>query len=89
VSTKKASNASGAASGDPFDHVFTDPLVVSLQHRLGPDHLQWKIPPFEWQTVLRMIDQGESLRTVAQDYNVSYEAVRRVVRAARRSLQEG
>ena len=45
---------------------------------------QWKTPPAEWPTVLRRIDQGESLRTVAGDYGVSYEAFRRVVRAARR-----
>jgi DNA invertase Pin-like site-specific DNA recombinase len=69
--------------------VLTDPLIVSLQRRPGPDHPQWKIPPAEWQTVLGRIEQGESLRTVARDYDVSYEAVRRVIRAAPKQNAEG
>jgi hypothetical protein len=89
VSTKKSSSASADASHDPFDQVLTDPLIVSLQRRPGPDHPQWKIPPAQWQTVLGRIEQGESLRAVARDYNVSYEAVRRVIRAARKQNAEG
>ena len=55
------------------------------QRRPGPDNPQWKIPPSEWPIVLRCVEQnGEPLRQVACDYGVSYEAVRRVVRAARR-----
>ena len=45
---------------------------------------RWKIPPAEWTTVLRRVEQGEPLRYIARDYGVSYEAVRRVLRAARR-----
>src|SRR5450631_2903427 len=57
------------------------------QRRPGPDNPQWKIPASEWPTVLRRVEQnGEPLRQVARDYGVSYEAVRRVVRAAH-SLQ--
>jgi transposase len=37
-----------------------------------------------WESVVQRVDQGEPLRQVAQDYNVSYETVRRVLRAARR-----
>jgi hypothetical protein len=84
VYTKKSSSTSAAASDDPFDHVLTDPVIVSLQRRPGPDHPQWKIAPAEWQTVLRRVEQGEPLRKIARDYNVSYEALRRVVRAARK-----
>jgi molybdenum-dependent DNA-binding transcriptional regulator ModE len=36
----------------------------------------------KWASVLRRIDQGQSLRQVARDYGVSYEGVRRAVRAA-------
>jgi hypothetical protein len=89
VSTKKSSSASTDASHDLFDQVLTDPVVVSLQRRPGPDHPHWKIPPAEWQTVLQRIDLGESLRTVAAEYGVSYEAVRRVVRAARQHPNPG
>ena len=54
-----------------------------LQRRPGPDNPQWKIPSSEWPAVLRRVEQnGEPLRQVARDYGVSYEAVRRVVRAA-------
>ncbi len=45
---------------------------------------RWKIPPSEWGTVVYRVEQGEPLRLVAHDYGVSYEAVRRVLRAARR-----
>jgi hypothetical protein len=55
------------------------------QRRPGPDNPQWKIPSSEWPIVLRRVEQNkEPLRQVAKDYNVSYEAVRRVVRAARK-----
>jgi hypothetical protein len=43
---------------------------------------RWKIPPSAWATVLQRIEQGELLRHIAHDYGVSYEAVRRVLRAA-------
>ena len=46
--------------------------------------LGFQIPPSAWETVLQRAEQGESLRHVARDYGVSYEAVRRVLRAARR-----
>jgi hypothetical protein len=72
-------------SDDPFDTALSNPQMLPLpQRRPGPDNPQWKIPPFEWPTVLRRVDQGEPLRQVARDYGVSYEAARRVVRAARR-----
>ncbi len=45
---------------------------------------RWKIPPLEWGTVVHRVEQEEPLRQVAHDYGVSYEAVRRVLRAARR-----
>ena len=78
----KLSNAADLQSDDPFDRVLTNPQAVSFpQRRPGPDHPQWKIPPSEWPTVLAQIDQGESLRQVAKDYGVPYEAIRRVLRA--------
>jgi hypothetical protein len=83
---EKSSSTYADPSGDPFEHVLDDPLVVTSPHsqrQSGPDDPHWKIPPSEWSTVLDRIDQGESLRKVARDYNVSYEAVRRVICAAR------
>ena len=81
----KSSSAYADPSGDPFEHALTDPLVVSRpQRHPGPEHPHWKIPPSEWPTVVRRIELGEPLRTVAEDYHVSYETIRRVIRAAHR-----
>jgi len=54
------------------------------QRRPGSDP-HWKIPVAQWPTVLHRIDQGEPLSEVAGEYGVSYEAVRRVLRAARQT----
>jgi hypothetical protein len=71
-------------SGEPFDHALADPLVVSLlQRHQGPEHQRWKIPISGWPTVLQRVDQGEPLRRIARAYHVSYETIRRVIRAAR------
>ncbi len=50
----------------------------------GPQNAQWKIPPSEWAEVMRCVERGETYRQIASRYNVSYESVRRVTRAARR-----
>ena len=70
---------------DQFTLTLDHPLRVSLSGPLLviPDP-RWKIPPLAWATVLQRVEQGESLRQVAHDYGVSYEAVRRMLRAARR-----
>ena len=70
---------------DPFTSALDHPRLLSL-----PDHPQvvpdprWKIPPSAWGTVLQRVEQGEPLPHIACAYGVSYEAVRRVLRAARR-----
>ena len=80
----KSSTVDGEPSSDLFDQALTDPLVVScLQRHRGSEHPHWKIPPSEWPTVLHRVDQGESLRRIAAEYTVSYETIRRVIRAAR------
>ena len=46
------------------------------------DDSHWKIPPTEWLIVVQHIEQNkETLRQVAHDYDVSYEAVRLAIRA--------
>ena len=57
--------------------------VRTSQRRPGSADIQWKIPRSERPVILQLVDQGESLRLIASYYRVSYEAVRRVVRAAR------
>ncbi len=68
----------------PTYHLMDPPDVLTLpQRRPGPENPHWKIPPSEWPTVLFRVEQNkESLRQIACEYGVSYEAVRRVVRAA-------
>jgi hypothetical protein len=78
--------ATSSPRDDPFASALDDPLLVTL-----PDHPpavpdpRWKIPPSQWGTVLQRVKQGEPLRHIASDYGVSYEAVRRVLHAMRRS----
>ncbi|WP_201380085.1 hypothetical protein [Ktedonobacter sp. SOSP1-85] len=78
------SSAEYIQSDDPFDQALDNPEVVSFsQRRPGPDTSQWKIPVSEWPNVVRrVLENQESLRKVAEEYRVSYETIRRVVRAA-------
>jgi len=77
--------AASSPRDDPFVTVLDHPLLVSLPGRLqGEPDPRWKIPPSAWETVLHRVEQGESLRHIARDYGVSYEAVRRVLRAVGR-----
>ncbi len=61
-----------------------DSQTEIIQQRYpGPPQPKWKIPPSEWQTIVNRIEQNhEPLRQVARDYEVSYETIRRVLKAA-------
>ena len=77
--------ATSSPRADPFTSALDHPLLVSLpRHSQAVPDPRWKIPPSAWPTVLQRVEQGEPLRHIALDYGVSYEAVRRVLRAARR-----
>src|SRR5712691_2187512 len=77
--------ATSSPRDDPFTSAFDHPPLISLPgHPQGGPDPRWKIPPSAWATVLQRVEQGESLRHIARDYGVSYAAVRRVLRAARR-----
>ena len=81
---REKSSSSIQHPNDPFEDVLENAQGVTLpQRRLGPDNPLWKIPPSEWPTVPRRVEQGESLRQIGREYGVSYEAVRRVIRVAR------
>ena len=70
---------------DPFAAALDHPRLLSMSgHFQAVPDPRWKIPPSAWETVLQRVEQGEPLRHIARDYGVSYEAVRRVLRAARR-----
>jgi len=52
-----------------------------LKHRRSrPKHPNYGIPASEWPTVVQhVVEQKESLRTVAAAYGVSHETIRRIV----------
>jgi hypothetical protein len=50
------------------------------RRRPGPKHPYYGIPTSEWPTLVqRMVEQKESLRTVAAAFGVSHETIRRIV----------
>lgn len=57
--------------------------VALPKRRPGPAKPRVSIPREEWPTVLRRIEQGETLRDVAKVYNTSYETVRRILKTLR------
>ena len=60
--------------------------MIEKQRRPGPRKPAYGIPSSEWPNELhRVIDDQEPLRQVADDYHVSYEMVRRVILATRKS----
>src|SRR2546421_4064777 len=59
------------------------PQVIETQRRPGPKDIPYGIPEDQWPTVLhRVLEHKESLRRVADDYGVSHETIRRMVRVA-------
>ena len=59
------------------------PPVTSHQYA-GPREPNSGIPPEAWPNVVRrVIEHHQSLRQVAAEYGVSYETVRRILRASR------
>src|SRR5262245_32616225 len=67
-------------------HISSVALPLPQKQHVNPPVPLFKIPPAEWPIVLQRVAQGESLRLVARSYHTSYEAVRRVLSAARKEL---
>ncbi|HLW02760.1 MAG TPA: helix-turn-helix domain-containing protein [Ktedonobacterales bacterium] len=61
-------------------------LPLPQKQHVNPPIPLFKIPPTQWPIVLQRVAQGESLRQIARSYHTSYEAVRRVLNAARKDL---
>jgi DNA invertase Pin-like site-specific DNA recombinase len=61
-------------------------LPLPQKQHVNPPIPLFKIPPAQWPTVLQRVAQGESLRQIARSYHTSYEAVRRVLNAARSEM---
>lgn len=88
VRNRRASNSLSPTSKLYFAVLLTGGLEA---HPAKPPHPNppiplFKIPPAQWPAVLQRVAQGESLRQIARSYDTSYEAVRRVLSAARKEL---
>ena len=60
-------------------------IPPAAQH-VNPPVPPLKIPRSAWHSVVQRAAQGESLRSIARSLDTSYEAVRRVLLAARQEL---
>jgi DNA invertase Pin-like site-specific DNA recombinase len=60
-----------------------EPVVE--QRRPGPRDIPYGIPENEWQIVLARVANHESYRTIAKDYGVSRETIRRLVQASKQA----
>lgn len=70
-------------------HISSIPFPLPHKQHVNPPIPLFKIPASEWPSVLQRVAQGESLRQIARSYRTSYEAVRRVLSAARKELAQG
>jgi len=61
------------------------PPVIETQRRPGPKDIPYGIPAEEWPTVLKRVENHESYRKIANDYGVSRETIRRLVRASKKA----
>jgi len=62
---------------------------MRAQRRPGPLKPRYGVPRSEWLIILRRVEQGESLREIAQDYHVSYQTIHRIVLTGRKQGEEG
>src|SRR5690242_3359722 len=60
----------------------SDVEPIPEQRRPGPRTIPYGIPEHEWHIVLARVAHHESYRTIAKDYKVSRETIRRFVQAA-------
>jgi hypothetical protein len=61
-------------------------IVPPIAQHVNPPIPPLKIPRSAWHTVVQRAAQGESLRSIARSLDTSYEAVRRVLLAARQEM---
>jgi len=90
LSLQSPTNADAAlVSTDDTPPLSVSPVFPAPQRRPGPATPRRGIPRDQWPAVLHRIEQGDSLRQIANSYGVSYETVRRTLKAARKQGMEG
>src|ERR1700730_7587257 len=71
-----------------LSHDVQQPIIIETQRRPGPKDVPYGIPADQWPTVLqRVLVNHEPYRKVANDYGVSRETIRRLVRSSNRLSQ--
>jgi DNA invertase Pin-like site-specific DNA recombinase len=60
-------------------------LSLRRSDDLAPKISPYGIPEHEWQLVLARVANHESYRTIAKDYHVSRETIRRLVQASKQA----
>ena len=56
------------------------PPAMGGKRRPGPKHPNYALPAEHWPMVLhRVVENNEPFRTVAQEYGVSHETIRRLI----------
>jgi DNA invertase Pin-like site-specific DNA recombinase len=58
---------------------------VPEQRRPGPREIPYGIPEHAWHIVLARVADHESYRTIAKDYGVSRETIRRLVQDSKKA----
>ncbi|HEY0753932.1 MAG TPA: helix-turn-helix domain-containing protein [Ktedonobacteraceae bacterium] len=69
-----------------------EPFVFSpqtKQRRPGPVNPPYAIPRDQWPNVMRRVEQGETYRQIAQDYQTSYQSIYRLVKKLRNQHVQG
>ena len=65
------------ANGETHD---ASPPPIVGKRRPGPKHPKYGVPTEHWPMIIhRVVENNEPLRTVAQDYGVSHETIRRIM----------
>ena len=70
-----------------LSEVDVEPILE--QRRPGPRDIPYGIPEHEWPIVLARAANHESYRTIAKDYQVSRETIRRLVQAFQKASTLG
>jgi len=61
------------------------PLAIETQRRPGPKDIPYGISAEERPAVLARVENHESYRKIARDYDVSRETIRRLVRSSKKA----
>ena len=66
------------------------PPPMGGKRRLGPKHPKYGVPTEHWPMIIhRVVEKNEPLRTVAAEYGVSHETIRRIMLHVQKQRGQG